>query len=195
MAVPLASPSECGSRPQRSRACRERASAAVAAADDPEQLAVSERGGPLEVRLAGVVVAALKEAFDRDHQRLELEREQIEAERMRAERLLRIELARQAGNRESAGSGSSRVWQSRAGSVRCFFRHAWSVVRGRARRPRRRLAPAPRRAFGLVRRPVRGDARPEPHRRTGTRLLWNRRRPRALAPRVGLAVIGWRALR
>jgi hypothetical protein len=75
-------------------------SAAAAAADDPEQLAVSERGGPLEVRLAGVVVAALKEAFDRDHQRLELEREQIEAERMRTERLLRIELARQAGDQE-----------------------------------------------------------------------------------------------
>ena len=33
--------------------------------------------GPLEARLAGVVVAALKEAFDRDHQRLELEREQM----------------------------------------------------------------------------------------------------------------------
>ena len=61
---------------------------------------VSGRGGPLEARLAGVVVAALKEAFDRDHQRLELEREQIEAERARAERVLRIELARQAGDQE-----------------------------------------------------------------------------------------------
>lgn len=75
-------------------------SAAAAAADDPDQLAVSGRGGPLEARLAGVVVAALKEAFDRDHQRLELEREQIEAERVRTERLLRIELARQAGDQE-----------------------------------------------------------------------------------------------
>jgi hypothetical protein len=75
-------------------------SAAAAAADDPDQLAVGGRGGPLEARLAGVVVAALKEAFDRDHQRLELEREQIEAERARAERLLRIELARQAGDQE-----------------------------------------------------------------------------------------------
>ena len=56
--------------------------------------------GPLEARLAGVVVAALKEAFDRDHVRLELEREQIEAERQRAERALRLELARQAGDRE-----------------------------------------------------------------------------------------------
>lgn len=75
-------------------------SAAAAAADDPDQLAVSGRGGPLEARMAGVVVAALKEAFDRDHQRLELEREQIEAERLRAERILRIELARQAGDQE-----------------------------------------------------------------------------------------------
>src|SRR5688572_22928620 len=35
--------------------------------------------GALETRLAGVVVAALKEAFDRDSRRLDLEREQIEA--------------------------------------------------------------------------------------------------------------------
>ena len=57
-------------------------------------------GGPLEARLAGVVVAALKEAFDRDTRRLELEREQIEAERARAEQALRLELRRQAGERE-----------------------------------------------------------------------------------------------
>ena len=57
-------------------------------------------GGPLEARLAGVVVAALKEAFDRDARRLELEREQIEAERARAEQALRLELRRQAGERE-----------------------------------------------------------------------------------------------
>lgn len=67
---------------------------------DPDQLAVGARGGALETRLAGVVVAALKEAFDRDHQRLELEREQMAAERQRAERMLRIELARQAGDQE-----------------------------------------------------------------------------------------------
>src|SRR3954470_23655095 len=67
-----------------------------------DQLAVDARGGggALEARLAGVVVAALKEAFDRDHQRLELERQQIEAERERAERALRLELRRQAGDRE-----------------------------------------------------------------------------------------------
>jgi hypothetical protein len=57
-------------------------------------------GGPLEARLAGVVVAALKEAFDRDHQRLELERQQMAEERARAERALRLELLRQAGDRE-----------------------------------------------------------------------------------------------
>src|SRR5256886_9399092 len=56
--------------------------------------------GQLETRLAGVVVAALKEAFDRDSRRLELEREQLEAERRRAERLLQLELLRQAGDRE-----------------------------------------------------------------------------------------------
>jgi hypothetical protein len=67
---------------------------------EQEQLAGSRGLGTLETRLAGVVVAALKEAFDRDHQRLELERQQIEAERQRAERALRLELLRQAGDRE-----------------------------------------------------------------------------------------------
>src|SRR5207244_4799349 len=56
--------------------------------------------GGLETRLAGVVVAALKEAFDRDTRRLELEREQLEAERRRAERALQLELQRQAADRE-----------------------------------------------------------------------------------------------
>lgn len=66
-----------------------------------EQLAVGARSsGPLEARLAGVVVAALKEAFDRDHQRMELEREQIEADRLRAERALRLELVRRSADQE-----------------------------------------------------------------------------------------------
>jgi hypothetical protein len=54
----------------------------------------------IEARLAGVVVAALREAFDRDHQRLEIERQRIEEERARAERAMRLELLRQAGDRE-----------------------------------------------------------------------------------------------
>jgi len=56
--------------------------------------------GGLEARMAGVVVAALKEAFDRDSRRLELEREQLAAERQRAERAMKLELQRQAGDRE-----------------------------------------------------------------------------------------------
>jgi hypothetical protein len=64
-----------------------------------EQLAVGAQGS-LETRLAGVVVAALKEAFDRDHQRMEFERAQLESERKRADQALRLELARQAGGRE-----------------------------------------------------------------------------------------------
>jgi hypothetical protein len=59
-------------------------------------------GGPiaaLETRLAGVVVAALKEAFDRDRARMDLERETVEAERARAERALHAELRRQAADR------------------------------------------------------------------------------------------------
>lgn len=58
--------------------------------------------GQLESRLAGVVVAALKEAFDRDRARLDLERAQIEAERQRAEEMLRLELLGQAADRAIA---------------------------------------------------------------------------------------------
>jgi hypothetical protein len=56
--------------------------------------------GQIETRLTGVVVAALKEAFDRDHARLELERAQLEEQRRRAEEALRLELRRQAVDRE-----------------------------------------------------------------------------------------------
>src|SRR5580765_6320203 len=70
-------------------------------ADEPESSTVAGRsGGQLEARMTGVVVAALKEAFDRDARRLELEREQAEREHHRAERLLKLELLRQAGDRE-----------------------------------------------------------------------------------------------
>ena len=55
--------------------------------------------------MAGVLVAALKEAFDRDGTRLEMERSQIEAERRRAEEALRAELRRQAGERRSGSCG------------------------------------------------------------------------------------------
>ncbi len=56
-------------------------------------------GGALETRLAGVVVAALKEAFDRDRARMDLERAHVEAERRRAEEALAAELKRQAAER------------------------------------------------------------------------------------------------
>lgn len=57
-------------------------------------------GGQIEARLTNVVVAALKEAFDRDHARMQLERAHIEDERRRAEQLLTVELRRQAVDRE-----------------------------------------------------------------------------------------------
>lgn len=70
--------------------------------DEPlQQLEAASRAtGGLETRLASVVVAALKEAFDRDSRRLELEREQLAIERQRAERALQLELHRQACDRE-----------------------------------------------------------------------------------------------
>lgn len=56
--------------------------------------------GQIEARLTNVVVAALKEAFDRDHARLELERAQLDEERRRAEVALRLEIHRQVADRE-----------------------------------------------------------------------------------------------
>jgi hypothetical protein len=69
--------------------------------NDPESTELAGRpGAQLEAKMTGVVVAALKEAFDRDARRLEIEREQAERERIRAERLLKLELLRHAGDRE-----------------------------------------------------------------------------------------------
>jgi hypothetical protein len=69
--------------------------------EPPQQLqAAAQAPGGLEARLAGVVVAALKEAFDRDSRRLELEREQLAAERLRIERAMRLDLRRQAADHE-----------------------------------------------------------------------------------------------
>src|SRR5688572_5651913 len=65
-------------------------------------LAAGPVPGALEQRLAGVVVAALKEAFDRDRARMDLERETLESERSRAERALQAELRRQAADRALA---------------------------------------------------------------------------------------------
>jgi hypothetical protein len=70
---------------------------------DPESPDALGQRAPLhglEARLAGVMVAALKEVFDRDSRRLALERSQVEAERERAERALRLELLRQRADRE-----------------------------------------------------------------------------------------------
>jgi hypothetical protein len=57
-------------------------------------------GTQIEARLTNVVMAALKEAFDRDHARLELERSQLDEQRRRAEEAMRLELRRQAADRE-----------------------------------------------------------------------------------------------
>lgn len=57
-------------------------------------------GSQLEATLGNVVVAALREAFDRDHARTELERGRIEDENRRAAEALRLEVRRQALDRE-----------------------------------------------------------------------------------------------
>jgi hypothetical protein len=77
--------------------------------EPPEQTSITKPAPPppqvlgqLEATLTNVVVAALKEAFDRDHARLELERSQMEEQRRRADEALRLELRRQAADRELA---------------------------------------------------------------------------------------------
>jgi hypothetical protein len=66
---------------------------------DPGMAGTQGAAGALETRLAGVVVAALKEAFDRDRARMDLERAQIDAEQRRAEEALAAELRRQTAER------------------------------------------------------------------------------------------------
>jgi hypothetical protein len=74
----------------------------AAAVDEPPTQVDGASRAPagLDARLAGVVVAALKEAFDRDSRRIEFERELAETERRRQERALQLELQRQSAERE-----------------------------------------------------------------------------------------------
>ena len=113
-------------------------------------------GGPLEARLAGVVVAALKEAFDRDSRRLELEREHIEAERARAEQALRLELRRQAGERENRPPATGRrdCRHQLAGDAVLLARAPPRSSPG-ASGPRHRVGAAPQRPRVRVHRAVR----------------------------------------
>ena len=106
----------------------------------------------MEARLAGVVMAALKEVFDRDSVRLEMERAQIDAERRRAEELLRAELRRQAADRVLgqlrliavmavgmwALSAVLGIWMPgmREGLPRVLLGAGWVVRARRARDPR-----------------------------------------------------------
>lgn len=76
-----------------------RSAAPPPAGADAGEMAQASPLAALETRLAGVLVAALKEAFDRDKARMDLERETVEAERSRAERALQAELRRQAADR------------------------------------------------------------------------------------------------
>ena len=58
--------------------------------------------GHVEARLTGVVISALKEAFNRDAARLDAERAALDNQRRRAEEALRLELVRQTADRALA---------------------------------------------------------------------------------------------
>lgn len=68
----------------------------------PTDLAAGGLVGQLETRLTGVLVSALKQAFDHDAERLAIERAALDEQRRRAEEALRLELVRQAGERALA---------------------------------------------------------------------------------------------
>ena len=77
--------------------------------------------GEVEARLTGVVVSALKEAFDRDAARLEAERAALEDQRRRAEEALRLELVRQAGDRALVRARGIAALALGAWAVSVFF--------------------------------------------------------------------------
>ena len=118
----------------------------AAAGDVQPRPSVAGPLAALETRLAGVVVAALKEAFDRDRARMDLERSHLEAERQRAEAALRAELRRQAAERALGQikliatmaigvwmlSAALGVWLPgmRAGAARWILGAGWLLVVG-----------------------------------------------------------------
>jgi hypothetical protein len=57
---------------------------------------------PLDVRLLGFAIGAIKKAFDHDSDRMAFEREHFEAERARADAALRLEWLRHEGDRRLA---------------------------------------------------------------------------------------------
>jgi hypothetical protein len=85
--------------PERPRPSEERPSESYGYGDDERLPMLRLALGHLETGLTNILVAALKEAFDRDRARLDLERDHVEAERRRAEEALRVELLRQSGER------------------------------------------------------------------------------------------------
>ena len=101
--------------------------------------------GSFEAKMAGVLVSALHEAFNRDAARLEAEREQAENERRRAELALQLEVARQAAEREAArlravGGLAVIVWLASllfitvhplgSGAARVILGIAWACLTG-----------------------------------------------------------------
>ena len=108
--------------------------------------AIQGGAGALETRLAGVVVAALKEAFDRDRARMDLERAQLESERRRVEEALAAEVRRQTVERTLGQlrllaimaiatwmlSAALAVWMPgmRAGLPRALLGTGWALAFG-----------------------------------------------------------------
>jgi hypothetical protein len=76
-----------------------RSSESVPATGEGEDARPGNPLATIEARLAGVVVAALHEAFDRDRVRMDMERAQVAEEQRRAAEALAAELRRQTAER------------------------------------------------------------------------------------------------
>jgi hypothetical protein len=102
--------------------------------------------GHVEARLTGVMISALKEAFDRDAARLDAERAALDDQRRRADEALRLELVRQAADRaltrlRSVGVLALTIWivsvlfamqlpGSFAGAARIVLACGWAALLG-----------------------------------------------------------------
>ena len=123
-AIALAADSRRGDWRHRSRAKPQDGAAAARRRDPQEQLEAAARGGlgTLETRLAGVVVAALKEAFDRDTRRLDLEtRAAGSRARARGARAATRAAASGRRSRDRPAATARRCGGGDAGSGRCSF--------------------------------------------------------------------------
>ena len=169
MARSLAADSSTRSSASTNFARSRRAAATAAPTEELHQQqqmeAAARAPGGLEARMAGVVVAALKEAFDRDHAPARAGA-RAAGGGTRARRAGAAAGAAASGRDREIGRLRLLADRRRRGmagdaAARCLARQPDGVDDGRARRARPGVADAQRRARGVVQRPGSGRERDE----------------------------------